>query len=167
MSFLQHSQWFSYWKDCWNITYYGKTFVTLRFVSLDIWESFQVQAKTSNLPKILLIVSAWVLVPPSKPQPSNFFWPPRHWKTEQAPPPPRQTKSPDNSNVLHMFNNNTFTEQPTNMSHSKLHFSSDLRKPKCPETKLFVVWLKQAKINIWNWVLRAFSCLANGTNEIF
>ena len=27
------------------------------------------------------IVSAWVLIPPIKPQPSNFFCPPRHWKT--------------------------------------------------------------------------------------
>ena len=26
-------------------------------------------------------VSAWVLIPPRKPQPSNFFCPPRHWKT--------------------------------------------------------------------------------------
>ena len=26
-------------------------------------------------------VSAWVLIPPSKPQLSNFFCPPRHWKT--------------------------------------------------------------------------------------
>ena len=26
-------------------------------------------------------VSSWVLIPPRKPQPSNFFCPPRHWKT--------------------------------------------------------------------------------------
>ena len=26
-------------------------------------------------------VSAWVLIPPRKPQSSNFFCPPRHWKT--------------------------------------------------------------------------------------
>ena len=32
--------------------------------------------------------------------------------------PPMHTKSSDNFNVLHMFNNNTYTvsEQPTNMS---------------------------------------------------
>ena len=62
------------------------------------------------------IVPAWVPIPPIKPERSNFFSPP-------PPPlpaplqamknlsiPPRQTKLPDNSNVLHMFNNNTFTD---------------------------------------------------------
>ena len=30
---------------------------------------------------------------------------------------PRQTKSPDNSNILHMFNNNTFTDFITTYNH--------------------------------------------------
>ena len=53
-------------------------------------------------------VSAWVLILPCKPQPSNLFCPPPPPTTPQAlknlTSPPRQTKSPDNSNVLHMFN---------------------------------------------------------------
>ena len=40
--------------------------------------------------------------PPSNPQPSNFFCPPG---TEK-----RQTKSRDNSNVLHMLNNNAYSD---------------------------------------------------------
>ena len=31
--------------------------------------------------------------------------------------PPRQTKSPDNSNILHMFNNNTYTDFRTEYKH--------------------------------------------------
>ena len=61
------------------------------------------------------IVPVWVPIPPNKPQPTTFFY---------APPPPlqtmknlsispRQTKLPDNSYVLHMFNNNTFTDLRT------------------------------------------------------
>ena len=42
------------------------------------------------------IMSAWVLIPPSKPQPSNFFC------------PSRQTKSPDKYNMLHMFYSDTY-----------------------------------------------------------
>ena len=38
---------------------------------------FKVYWKSSKFP---LIVSAWVLIPPSEPQPSNFFCPPKHWK---------------------------------------------------------------------------------------
>ena len=34
----------------------------------------------ANNPNITT-VSAWVLIPPRKPQSSNFFCPPRHWKT--------------------------------------------------------------------------------------
>ena len=54
------------------------------------------------------IVLAWVLIPSSKPQPSNFFHPPRHQKNLIS--PSRHTKNPDNSNMLHMFNSNTYTD---------------------------------------------------------
>ena len=47
--------------------------------------------------------------PPSKPQPYSFFSP--------LPPSPRQAKSPDNSNILHMFNNNTYTDFRTAYKH--------------------------------------------------
>ena len=50
-------------------------------------------------------VLAWVLIPPSKPQPCNFFC------------PPGQTKSPDNSNTLNMFNNNIYTNFKTADKH--------------------------------------------------
>ena len=53
------------------------------------------------------IVSAWVLIPPSKPQTSNFLSP---QALKNLASPPGQTKSSDNSNTLHMFNNNTFTD---------------------------------------------------------
>ena len=39
-----------------NATYYVKPNVTLRFVSLKIWESLHVRVKTTSLPKILLCV---------------------------------------------------------------------------------------------------------------
>ena len=53
--------------------------------------------------------------PPSKPQPSIFFCLPQALKNLS---PPRQTKSPNNSNMLHMFNNNIYTvpEQHVNTS---------------------------------------------------
>ena len=38
---------------------------------------FKVYWKSSKFP---FIVAAWVLIPPSEPQPSNFFCPPKHWK---------------------------------------------------------------------------------------
>ena len=57
------------------------------------------------------IVPAWVPIPPIKPEPSNFFYPPPPLQAmKNLSIPPRQTKLPDNSNVLHMFNNNTFTD---------------------------------------------------------
>ena len=37
--------------------------------------------------------------------------------TEELKKPPRQTKSPDNSNVLHMFHNNTYTDFRTAYRH--------------------------------------------------
>ena len=60
------------------------------------------------------IVSAWVLIPPSKPQPSNFFVP---QALKNLISPPRETKSLDNSNMLHMFNNNTYTDFRTAYKH--------------------------------------------------
>ena len=56
----------------------------------------------------------WVLITPRKPQPSEFFWNPG---TENLHKSPRQTKSPDNSNILHMFNNNTDTDLRTAGKH--------------------------------------------------
>ena len=61
------------------------------------------------------IVSDWVLPPPKKkPQPGNFSVPPC---TEILSESPRQTKTPDNSNMLHMFNNNTYTDFRTAHKH--------------------------------------------------
>ena len=57
--------------------------------------------------RILLIVSAWVLIPPSKPQPSNFFCLP---STEKVSPDRQKADDSDNSSLLHMFNNNTSTD---------------------------------------------------------
>ena len=45
--------------------------------------------------------------PPNKPQPSNFFWAPG---TEEINKSPQADIKPDNSNVLYMFNNNTYTD---------------------------------------------------------
>ena len=70
------------------------------------------------------LVSVWV-DPPSKPQPSYFFYPPNIEKLTKS-PPPKQTKSPENSNMLHMSNNNIYTDKQT----------------------LIVCLLKQAKVNI-------------------
>ena len=56
---------------------------------------------------------------PSKPQPSNFFCSPTPppIQTLKNVSPPRQTKSPDNFKVLHMFNNNTNTDFRTAYKH--------------------------------------------------
>ena len=53
---------------------------------------------------ILDTVSAWVMIPPSKLQKSNFFYPTRHKKNKQV---PQGKKLPDNSNMFNMFFNNT------------------------------------------------------------
>ena len=50
-------------------------------------------------------MSVWVLIPPTKPQTSIFFVP---QALKNLTSPPTLTKSPDNSNVLHMFHNNTY-----------------------------------------------------------
>ena len=64
------------------------------------------------------LVSVWV-DPPSKPQPSYFFYPPNIEKLTKS-PPPKQTKSPENSNMLHMFNNNIYTDIKTAYKHDLL-----------------------------------------------
>ena len=51
------------------------------------------------------IVSTRVLIPPSKLQPSNSFCPPGRQKT-------------DNSNMLHMLNNNSITDFRTACKHA-------------------------------------------------
>ena len=48
--------------------------------------------------------------PPSKTQPINFFCPPRPKKINQ---PPQVDKSLDNSNMLLMFNSNTYNDSRT------------------------------------------------------
>ena len=53
--------------------------------------------------------------PPSKSKPSNFFVWPQALKNLAS--PPRQTKSPDDSNMLHMFNNSTYTDFKTVYKH--------------------------------------------------
>ena len=60
------------------------------------------------------ILSVWVLIPRSKPQPSDFFCP---QALNILTSPPRQTKNPDNSNNLNMFNNNTYTYFKTAYKH--------------------------------------------------
>ena len=47
--------------------------------------------------------------PQANHNPAIFFAPPRHRETQQI-PPSRQKKSPDNWNMLHMFNNNTYLD---------------------------------------------------------
>ena len=44
----------------------------------------------------------------------QFFCPHPH---PPPPPHPRQTKNPDNSNVLHMFNNNTYADFRADYEH--------------------------------------------------
>ena len=61
------------------------------------------------------IVSAWVLIPLSKSNPSIFFLSPQTLKDLIS--SPRQTKSSDNPNVSHMFNNNTNTDFKTAYKH--------------------------------------------------
>ena len=63
---------------------------------------------------VYIIVSAWVLIPLSKPQTSIFFSPP---STEEMNKTPQADKMPDNSNMLHMFNNNIFTDFRTAYKH--------------------------------------------------
>ena len=47
---------------------------------------------------------------PRKPQPWNFFSPPTPQTLKNLTSSARQTKSPDNSNMLHIFNNYTYTD---------------------------------------------------------
>ena len=64
------------------------------------------------------IVSALVLITPIKPQHSNFSAPPPlSLALKNLKSPPRQTKSPDNSDMLHMFNNNIYTDFKTAHKH--------------------------------------------------
>ena len=51
---------------------------------------------------------------PSKPQPSNFFLSPQVRKNFS---PLKETKSPDNSNIFHMFNNTSYTDFRTASKH--------------------------------------------------
>ena len=53
------------------------------------------------------IVSAWVLNPSPPATSQQFLLSPQALKILAS--PPRQTKCPDNSNTLNMFNNNTYT----------------------------------------------------------
>ena len=80
-----------------NITYGFLIFPREKIIQI-LQTKFKVWLK---LTKVL----AWVLIPPSKPQPSNFFC------------PLRQTKSPDSSNTLNMFNNNIYTNFKTADKH--------------------------------------------------
>ena len=54
--------------------------------------------------------------PPSKPQPNNFFCPPDPKKINKA-PLPQVDKSLDNSNMLLMFNSNTYNDSRTVNKH--------------------------------------------------
>ena len=73
--------------------------------------------------------------PPSKPQPSYFFYPPDIDKLTKS-HPPKQTKSPQNSNMLHMFNNNIYTDIKTAYKHDLIpSYFSDLTELKYHKTK--------------------------------
>ena len=89
------------------------------------------------------IVLAWVLIPLKQTTTKQFFLSPQALKNLAS--LPKQTKSLDNSNILHAFNNNSLQ---THLN-SQLCYSCDLIEPKCNKTKnQLVVWLKQAKTNI-------------------
>ena len=60
------------------------------------------------------IVSAWVLISAIKARPSNLYVPPG---TEKLNKSPRQTISSDYSSMLHMFNNNIYTDFRTAYKH--------------------------------------------------
>ena len=87
-----------------------------------IWyHLFNLRAETCNFTKVTLlhecqiaIVLASVLISPKKTTTQQFFCPPRHWKTKNF---LRQTKSPDHSNVFHMFNNYMYTDFATAYKH--------------------------------------------------
>ena len=52
--------------------------------------------------------------PPSKPQPSNFLYLPDNKRLTKF---PRHTKSRDNSNMLHIINNSTYSDFRTDYKH--------------------------------------------------
>ena len=86
--------------------------------------------------KTIKTVSAWALIPTSKTQLSNFFCPPPQ-ALKNLISPPRQAKSPNNSNMLYMFNNNTYTDFRRAYNHVLItfHYSCSLTEPKCHKTK--------------------------------
>ena len=70
---------------------------------------------------------------------------------------PRQRKSPDNSNTFHKSNNTIYADFRTAYKHLLIPncYFNGLTEPKFYKTKdQLVVWLKQTKINIWNWSLK-------------
>ena len=83
----------------------------------------------------VVIVSAWVLITSSKPQPSNLFCPP---DTEKLINSPQVDKSPANSSMLQMFNNNTYLDFRTanKLVLVSSRYSSDLTEVKCHKTEL-------------------------------
>ena len=80
------------------------TFKILRFQEHNIF--IVSLAIFQYLPWKIYIVSAWALIPLAKYNPAIFSVPEALKNLMSA---PRQTKSPDNSNVLHMFNSNSYT----------------------------------------------------------
>ena len=64
---------------------------------------------------MLACVSLGTDPPISNHNPANFSVPPGTEKLNN--PPPKQTKSPDNSNMLHMFNRNTYTDFRATFKH--------------------------------------------------
>ena len=56
-------------------------------------------------------MSVWVLIPlPGNRNPEIFSPPPTPQTLKNLTSSARQTKSPDNSNMLHIFNNYTYTD---------------------------------------------------------
>ena len=144
-------------------TYYSVAIPTLFFqtclkgFNLLVWPKLFNQNYLTKIDDYGTIVSAWVpgywfLL--ANHNPAIFFVPPG---TEKRNKSPRQTKSPDNSSMLHMFNNKIYTDFRTAYKHVLIPicYSSDLTEPKCCKNNYCVIWLKQANINIWNWSLRA------------
>ena len=92
------TQWFQKWCDAWDKVFKNGPSKICGRQPFKIWG----------------VVSAWVLIPPSKPNPGILSVPPG---TEKLNKSPKKKKSPDNSNVLDMFNNNTHTDFRTASKH--------------------------------------------------
>ena len=82
--------------------------------------------KVNKNKKTMSVASFWHSVsfctdPPQQTTTQQYFLSPQARKNVISPPTPRQTKPPDNSNVLHTFNNNTYADFRTAYKHVLIH----------------------------------------------